>query len=170
MTPWTLTCQAPLSMGFFRQEYWSGLLFTSQKDLPDPGIEPRSPALQADSLLFEPSGKSRESLTTSNHNRNPSRVDSYLRPISCVINIKELIQGKINQTVSVIRKLSCCSYLLISVLSPEHIQKNIMFHITIFPVFEDICDVPKFSLLNLIFLNISNISHYPSHCCSDHCI
>ena len=153
-----------------RQEDGSEWPLPSAWSLPDPGIEPRSPALQADSLLFEPSGKSRESLTTSNHNRNPSRVDSYLRPISCVINIKELIQGKINQTVSVIRKLSCCSYLLISVLSPEHIQKNIMFHITIFPVFEDICDVPKFSLLNLIFLNISNISHYPSHCCSDHCI
>ena len=74
----------------------------------------------------------------SNYNRNPSRVNSYLRPISCVINIEELVQGKINQTVSVIRKLSCCSYLVISVLSPEHIHKNIMFHITIFPVFEDI--------------------------------
>ena len=41
---------APLSMGFSRQEYWSGLPFPSPGDLPDPGIEPRSPALQADSL------------------------------------------------------------------------------------------------------------------------
>ena len=45
--PWTVACQAPLSMGFFQQEYWSGLPFPSPGDLPDPGIEPRSPALQA---------------------------------------------------------------------------------------------------------------------------
>ena len=45
--------QAPLSMGFPRQEYWSGLLFPSPRDLPDPGIRPRSPALQADSLPSE---------------------------------------------------------------------------------------------------------------------
>ena len=51
MTPWTITRQAPLSLGFSRQEYWSGLPFPSPGDLPTPGIEPRSPALQADSLL-----------------------------------------------------------------------------------------------------------------------
>ena len=45
-------------MGFSRQEYWSGLPFPSPEDLPDPGIEPRSPALQADALLSEPPGKS----------------------------------------------------------------------------------------------------------------
>ena len=49
--------QAPLSMKFSRQEYWSGLSFPSPRDLPNPGIKPRSPALQADSLLSEPSGK-----------------------------------------------------------------------------------------------------------------
>ena len=52
-TPWTVTCQAPLSMGFSRQEYWSGLPFPYPGDLPDPGIEPRSPALQADSSPTE---------------------------------------------------------------------------------------------------------------------
>jgi len=46
--------QAPLSMGFFRQEYWSGYPFSSPGDLPDPRIEPRSPSLQADSLPSEP--------------------------------------------------------------------------------------------------------------------
>ena len=51
--PWTVAHQAPLSMGFSRQEYWSGLPFPSPGDLPDPGIEPRSPTLQADSLLTE---------------------------------------------------------------------------------------------------------------------
>ena len=44
-TPWTVAHQAPLSMGFFRQEYWSGLLFPSPGELPGPGIEPTSPAL-----------------------------------------------------------------------------------------------------------------------------
>ena len=53
-TPWTVACQAPLSMEFARQEYWSGLPFPSPKDLPNLGIEPESPVLQADSLPFEP--------------------------------------------------------------------------------------------------------------------
>ena len=57
VTPWTVTHQAPLSMGFSRQEYWSGVSFPSPGDLPDPGIEPRSPALQADALTSEPPGK-----------------------------------------------------------------------------------------------------------------
>ena len=52
VTPWTVVCQAPLSMGFSRQDYWSGLPFPSTGDLPHPGIEPKSPALQADSLPF----------------------------------------------------------------------------------------------------------------------
>ena len=56
-TPWTVAHQAPLSMGFFRQEYWSGLASPTPEDLPDPGIEPVSPALQIDSLPAEPSGK-----------------------------------------------------------------------------------------------------------------
>ena len=51
--PWTVACQAPLSMGFSRQEYWSGLPFPSPGDLPDPGIKPRCPALQADDLPTE---------------------------------------------------------------------------------------------------------------------
>ena len=50
-TPWTVAYQAPPSMGFSRQECWNGLPFLSPGDLPNPGIEPRSPALQADSLL-----------------------------------------------------------------------------------------------------------------------
>ena len=56
-TSWTITLQAPLSMEFFRQEYWSGLPFPSPGDLPDPGIEPMSPALQVDSLPSEAPGK-----------------------------------------------------------------------------------------------------------------
>ena len=55
--PWTVVYQAPPSMGFSRQEYWSGLPFPSPGNLPDSGIEPRSPALQADALTSKPSGK-----------------------------------------------------------------------------------------------------------------
>ena len=58
VTPWTVAHRAPASMGFFRQEYWSGVPCPPPGDLPNPGIEPRSPALQADALLPEPSGKS----------------------------------------------------------------------------------------------------------------
>ena len=54
--PWTIAHQAPPSMGFSRQEYWSGLPFPSPGDLPDPGIEPRSPTLQADALTSAPPG------------------------------------------------------------------------------------------------------------------
>ena len=53
-TSWTVALQAPQSMGFSRQERWSGVPFPSPGDLPDPGIEPRSPALQADALTSEP--------------------------------------------------------------------------------------------------------------------
>ena len=59
VTPWTVASQAPLSMEFSRQEYWSGLPFPSPGGLPDPGIELRSPALQADSLPSEPPRKVR---------------------------------------------------------------------------------------------------------------
>ena len=55
--PWTVAYQAPLSMGFSRQEYWSGLPFPSPGDLPNPGIKPRSPALQADDLPTKLWGK-----------------------------------------------------------------------------------------------------------------
>ena len=60
VTLWTAACQAPLSMEFSRQEYWSGLPFPTPRDLPNPGIKlvsPVFPALQVDSLPVEPSGK-----------------------------------------------------------------------------------------------------------------
>ena len=56
-TPWTAAYQAPPSMGFFRQEYWSGLPFPSPGDLPNPGIKPRSPTLRTNALPSEPPGK-----------------------------------------------------------------------------------------------------------------
>ena len=57
-TPWTVAYQAPPSMGFSWQEYWSGLPFPSPGDLSNPGIEPGFLTLQADSLPTEPPGKS----------------------------------------------------------------------------------------------------------------
>ena len=56
-TPWTVAYQVPPSMGFSRQEYWSGLPLPSPGDLPNPGIEPGSPALQTDALQSKPPGK-----------------------------------------------------------------------------------------------------------------
>ena len=76
-TPWTVAHQAPPSMGFSRQEHWSGLPFPSPGDLPNPRVEPRSPALQAISLLYELSGKlwasSRSSFLHSGQQRRINR-------------------------------------------------------------------------------------------------
>ena len=58
VTPWTIANQASLSMGFLRQEYYSGLSFPSPGDLPDPGMEPASPALAGEFFITEPAGKS----------------------------------------------------------------------------------------------------------------
>ena len=67
-TLWTVARQAPLSMGFSRQEYWSGLSFPSPGDVPNPGIEPRSPALQADALSSEPPRKQKAKWIVDNYN------------------------------------------------------------------------------------------------------
>ena len=61
-TPWTIAYQTPPSMGFSRQEYWSGLPFPPPGDLPNPGIEPRSLALQVDALLSDPPGKQSDNI------------------------------------------------------------------------------------------------------------
>ena len=73
VTPWTRARQAPLSMGFSRQEYWSGLPFPPPGDLPDPGIEPVSPALAADSLpltLYHRGNSLKSSLDPTCHDEN----------------------------------------------------------------------------------------------------
>ena len=64
VTPWTITYQTPLTMGFSKLRYWSGLPFPSPGVFPDPGIKPRSPTLQADALPSEPSGKPKNVQTT----------------------------------------------------------------------------------------------------------
>ena len=79
-TPWTVAYQAPPSMGFSRQECWSGLPFPSPGDLPNPGIEPGSPALRADALPSEPPGKPRERLRHLSCSHWPSWVTRWVRP------------------------------------------------------------------------------------------
>ena len=79
-TPWTVTHQAPLSTGFSRQEHWSGLPFPSPGDLPDPGIKPRSPTLQADSLPSEPPGKPPQ--TTKWYSNSTSEYISKVKEIT----------------------------------------------------------------------------------------
>ena len=69
-TPWTVANKPPLSMEFSRQEYWSGLPFPSLEDLPNPGIKPGSPALQADALLSEPPGKNLYIITLTKLNQS----------------------------------------------------------------------------------------------------
>ena len=72
-TPWTVAYQAPPSMGFSGQEYWSGWPFPSPGDLPDPGIESGTPAFQAEALTSEPPGKSYRKVTST---RKPSQTHS----------------------------------------------------------------------------------------------
>ena len=74
-TPWTVAHQAPLSMGFTRKEYWSGLPFPSPEDHPDPEIEPRSPALQADALTSEPPRKPDTEPLAKIHEPYPSNME-----------------------------------------------------------------------------------------------
>ena len=65
VTPQTVTCQVPMSMGFSRQEYWSGLEFPPSGDLPDPGIKPASPALAGEFFTTKPLGKPVNKIRTS---------------------------------------------------------------------------------------------------------
>ena len=71
VTTWTVACQAPLFMGFSRQEYWSGLPFPPPGDFPNPGIKPESPPLQADSLPAEPPGEPKFSEITTEDSTSP---------------------------------------------------------------------------------------------------
>ena len=73
-TPWTVACQAPLSMGFSRQEYWSGLPFPSPGDLPDPGIEHGSPTLHEDSFPSQPPGKPKRDYSFSQIKAGPGLI------------------------------------------------------------------------------------------------
>ena len=93
VTPWTVAYQAPPSMGFSRQEYWSGLPFPSPGDLADPGVKPGSPSFQADALTSEPPGKdgipSENSLTEKKKDLRKilnTKAESW----ACLITVKDL--------------------------------------------------------------------------------
>ena len=79
-TPWTVAHQAPLSMRFSRQEYWSGLPFPPPEDLPDPGTKPESPALTGKFFTTEPPGKPLLTGTPSNLKHSPF---SFLTSVLC---------------------------------------------------------------------------------------
>ena len=76
-TPWTVAHQAPPSISFSNQEYWSGLPFPPPGDLPNPGFEPMSPELQADALTSEPPGKS--SNVTGSHQKVRTQLLTVLQ-------------------------------------------------------------------------------------------
>ena len=78
-TPWTVAHQATPSIGFSRQEYWSGLPFPSPGDLPDPGIEPRSPALEADALTFPPGKPFVKNKQTNKQQQTPPPPPNWLQ-------------------------------------------------------------------------------------------
>ena len=101
VTPWTVAYQASPSMGFSRQGYWSGLPFPSPGDLSDTGIEPRSPALQADALPSEPPGKPQYCLKLINK-KNSSR-SSFFRII--VNHKRNWNRQRLNLIASAKRKL-----------------------------------------------------------------
>ena len=92
-TPWMVAYQAPLSTGFSRQEYWSGLPFPSPGDLPKPGIEPGSPALQTDALLSEPPGKSRLKLKKVGKTTRPFRYDLNQIPYDFTVEVRNRFKG-----------------------------------------------------------------------------
>ena len=92
--PWTIARQAPLSMGFLKQEYWSGLPFPSPGNLSDPGIKPTSPALQVVSYISgrfftaEPPGKTKKNLIT--FLQSPSSFSKTQSRLKCTPNLKFL--------------------------------------------------------------------------------
>ena len=92
MTPWTAACQACRSMGFSRQEYWSGLPFAPPGDLPKPGIEPRSPALRADSLPPSHQGSPMEYYSVI------KKKDEMLPFVATWMDLEMIILSEVSQT------------------------------------------------------------------------
>ena len=98
VTPWTIVCQAPLAMRFSREEYWSGLPFPSSGDLPNPGIEIMSSALQADSLPLNHQGSLQSVLACKNQpvvclGKGPEKVLMYLNNSVDQSIWKTLVEG-----------------------------------------------------------------------------
>ena len=111
MTPWTVACQAPLSMGFSRQEYWSGLSFPSPGDLPDPGIELGSPALQTDSLLSNPSGNPSTSVLIFTH-----IILGISQVFSCCV------RSRYDRCLCFLACVHVCACVYVCIYVQEHVQ------------------------------------------------
>ena len=93
VTPWTRAHQVPLSMEFSRQGYWNGLPFPSPGDLPDPGIEPTSPALHMDSLPSEPLGKPQgPPLRCHNPNKKSQCLPAFTCTLRCMFEMRILLE------------------------------------------------------------------------------
>ena len=91
--PMDCSLQAPLSMGFSRQEYWSGQPFPSPGDVPNPGIKPMSLALQTDSLLLEPPGKPDQVRCAYKYPAHSDPIGDILMGHICSRNPNQVIQG-----------------------------------------------------------------------------
>ena len=90
-TPWTVACQAPLSLGFLRQEYWSGLPFPSLGDLPNPEMEAASPVLQVDSLPLSHQGSLYRGLKTNKIEFSVTIILSLLNVFSPLSSVTPLL-------------------------------------------------------------------------------
>ena len=111
VTPWTVAYQAPLSMGFSRQEYWCGLPFPSPGNIPDPGIEPWSPALQADALLSEPPGCPYKRLWPSEMGKMDEKTKARVTRLnlSKATRACHYLQRAVSQFQKLWREISVCS-------------------------------------------------------------
>ena len=123
MTPWTVACQSPLSLGFPRQEYWSGLPFSTSGDLSDPGINPVSPVLQADSLPLSHLGSPVNLLAFKHTHTHTSPINllafkhthTHTSPINLLafkhIHTHSCAQGKwfsVSQGICILNLTRCC--------------------------------------------------------------
>ena len=152
VTPWTVACQVPLSMEFSKQESWSGLPFPSPGDLPDPGIKPRTPAMQADSLPTELPGDSQIYMFTRAILVHRTFIIKY-QTNSPIIVLSKMKRVNLNYFEKMPR---CMQHMLI--------QFSLMFENTLFKSYKranvsmllqkcliDILDVWKISLLMFYF-------------------
>ena len=109
-TPWTVGCQAPLSVGFPRKEYCSGLPFPSPGDFPNPAIEPESPALTGESFTAEPSGKAPNLMTPPSKSNYLPKVQS---PVTILLGVRaptyEFIRGDTVQSVVSLWRTGSCT-------------------------------------------------------------
>ena len=126
-TPWTVAHQGPLSVGFLRQDYWSGLPFPSLEDLPDLGIEPESPALQADSLLMS---HWRSPSLKRNMYKTETIISSYC--IGLLWGINEIIHVKCLALFWNVMKFPTCWLLYCFCFLINQIQPRILTHSSVY--------------------------------------